>query len=104
MLNHMTLIQLKNDFHHSNALSPQGQKYYDEDNTLRFVKYVGDDKYTLEGSPALDPFEKGFRQIQIFAKHCIKTGAAPNSLFAVADHALGTPYEGKIIGKLEDWV
>jgi hypothetical protein len=39
----------------------------------------------------------------MFARHCIKAGAKPDTLFAVADHALGTPYEGKIIGKLENW-
>lgn len=92
------------DFHHSYALSIEGSKYYDDDNTLRFVKNVGDDKYTLEGSPALDPFGKGFMQVQIFARHCINAGATPDTLIAVADHALGTPYEGKIIGKLKDWI
>jgi len=94
----------KYDFHHSYALSPQGQKYYDDDDTLRFVKYFGDSMYTLEGSPALDPFKKGFSQIKIFARYCVKAGSAPETLFAVADHELGTPYEGKIIGRLEDWV
>lgn len=94
----------KYDFHHSNALSPKGQKYYDDDGTLRFVKYYGDCKYTLEGSPALDPFNKGLRQIRIFARYCVEAGSTPDTQLAVADHALGTPYEGKIIGKLEDWV
>jgi hypothetical protein len=92
------------DFHHSYALSPEGSKYYDDDDTLRFVKYYGDDEYTLEGSPALDPFNMGSKQIQIFAKYCIEAGASPNTPVTVADHALGTPYEGKNIGTLKDWV
>ncbi|MGC7872090.1 hypothetical protein ACPUYX_11240 [Desulfosporosinus sp. SYSU MS00001] len=93
----------KFDFHHSYALSPLGQRYYDDDYTLRFVKYAGDNKYTLEGSPALDPFDKGFKQIRIFAQYCVNEGVSPDTFIAVADHALGTPYEGKVIGKLEDW-
>ena len=92
------------DYHHQYALSQEGLKYYDSDNTLRFVKYSGDSIYTLEGSPALDPFGKGYIQIKLFAKHCVSLGADTNTPIRVADHALKTEYEGRIIGTLQEWV
>jgi len=92
------------DFHHSFALSSTGNKYYDEEGTLRFVRYSNSDVYTLEGSPALDPFNKGFEQIKNFAKHVVANGADLAIEITVLDHKLGTEYDGKKLGTLENWI
>lgn len=91
------------DYHHNYTLSPKGIRYYYKDNTLRIVRYANEDKYTLEGSPVLDPFGKGFDQIRIFARHCLEYGAEPDVLIKVADHKLGTKYDGEILGSLKLW-
>lgn len=96
-------VASENDFHHSYCLSSQGIRYYRTEGTLRFVRYDNDPCYTLEGTPALSPFEQGFRQIQWFAKHCLQQGADPSTPIEVLDHGLGTPYEGKSLGTLQDW-
>lgn len=92
------------DYHHQYALSSKGLDYYDKQGTLRFVKYFGDNKYTLEGSPALDPFGVGYNYIRLFAKHCSDLGASLDTAIRIADHKLNTEYEGKEIGTLKDWL
>lgn len=94
----------KFDFHHSLALSEKGCKEYDKKETLRFVMYKGTNTYTLEGEPALDPFNNGFKQVQLFVKHALEKGATPDIKIKVAEHYLNTKWEGKLIGKLKDWI
>lgn len=94
----------ENDFHHSFCLSEKGLHLYDDDdNTLRFIMYAGDDYYTLEGNTSLDPFNTGYRQIKAFVEHVLKNGAKKNTKVKIAQHHLNTEYENKFIGTLEDW-
>lgn len=92
------------DFHHSLVLSKKGNKYYNEKDTLRFVRYTNSNVYTLEGSPALDPFNKGFEQIKIFVNHVLANGADPEIKLEVLDHKLEEEYDGKQLGKLKNWI
>ena len=94
----------KFDFHHSFALSERGCEEYDKNETLRFVMYKGTNTYTLEGEPALDPFHNGFKQVQLFAKHVLEKGATPDIQIEIGEHYLNTEWEGKLIGKLKDWI
>lgn len=94
----------KHDFHHSFALSEKGCEIYNQKNTLRFVIYRGTALYVLEGSPSLDPFEKGYDQIKLFVSHALDNGADPELEIEVAEQYLGTKWEGKRIGKLLDWI
>lgn len=94
----------KFDFHHSLALSERGCKVYEKNDTLRFVMYKGTNTYTLEGEAALDPFNEGFKQVQLFVNHVLQNGANPNIEIEVAQHYLNTEWEGRRIGKLKDWV
>lgn len=91
------------DFHHSFALSQKGCQIYDEPNTLRFIMYKGTNTYILEGSPSLDPFNKGYNQIKLFVAHVIGEGASLSTKIEVAEHYLNTEWEGKQIGTLKDW-
>jgi len=92
------------DFHHSYVLSKEGITYYNSPNTLRFVRYSNSNIYTLEGSPSLDPFNKGFDQIKIFVNHVLVNGADPEIEIKVLDHELGTEYDGKKLGRLKNWI
>lgn len=93
----------ESDFHHSYALSPEGADVYNSDDTLRFVRYGNEKAYTLEGNPSLDPFGKGFKQIQQFADHVIENGASKDIPVKVAQQHLGTEFEGKTIGTVGDF-
>lgn len=94
---------LEHNFHHSFIMSSQDKKGIDYDSTLRFAKLEGEDFYTLEGEPALEPYTVGKNQISIFAGHCIEKGVNPNTKIKIKDHKLGTYYEGLFIGCLKDF-
>lgn len=91
------------DFHHSFALTEKGCEVYESDDTLRFVMYKGTNKYNLLGEPALDPFDKGRKQIKLFVKHVLDNGASEETEIEVAQHQLNTEWEGRVIGRLKDW-
>lgn len=92
----------ENQNRHYQCLSSEGRKYYERDDTLRFILggWNGS-SYLLLGEPALDPFNTGRHQIEAFATHAIQQGASPQTKVVVGNHHLGTKYEGKIIGRLE---
>jgi hypothetical protein len=92
-----------NDFHHSFIMESKDLEEFDYDQALRFVKLAGEDYYTLEGEPALEPFTSGKKQINIFATHCIENGVNPDTKIKIKDHKLNTRYEGLFIGKLKDF-
>lgn len=96
----------ENDFHHSFCLSGEGLKYYDSDETLRFVLNGPHNGYenlhiALEGNPALDPFKSGKKQIKQMCELYLSFGADENISLKVEDHCLGTRYENEIIGSLK---
>lgn len=93
---------VKYNFHHSFIMSLKGNSNINYDNTLRFVQLEGENFYTLEGEPALEPRTIGKKQISIFAAHCIEKGVNPNTRVKIKDHKLGTYYEGLVIGCLKD--
>jgi len=94
---------LKHNFHHSFIMSSKDKKEINYDLALRFVKLQGEEFYTLEGEPALEPYKLGRKQISIFAKYCIEHGSNPNTRVKIKDHKLGTRYEGLTIGCLKDF-
>ena len=69
---------------------------YELDSTLRY-KILGD--IVLSGEPALDPFDS-FQVKQVLA---LLNHLPPDTLVIVAQHYLGTEYEGRSIGPLSDW-
>ena len=99
----------KADFHHSHAV--QDLDAYDADNTLRYVRLGYSDtgemseKSTIEvtGSPALDPYGKGRKQITAMAKDLIDKGAPPDLQIVVGDMGLDHEMEKTTIGPLSDF-
>lgn len=94
---------LKHKFHHSFIMSSKEKKSIDYDQALRFVKLEGEDFYTLEGEPSLEPYSTGRKQISAFAAYCIENGVNPNTRLRIKDHKLGTRYEGLVVGCLKDF-
>jgi len=94
---------VKHNFHHTFIMSSSDKKEINYDSALRFVKLDGEEFYTLEGEPALDPHIVGKKQISIFAEYCIKNGIDHNTKLKIKDHKLGTYYEGLFIGCLKDF-
>lgn len=94
---------VKHNFHHTFIMSSQDKKEIDYDSALRFVKLENEDFYTLEGEPALDPHTIGKKQISFFAAHCIENGVDPNTRVKIRDHKLGTFYENRFVGCLNDF-
>ncbi|MFZ5967188.1 MAG: hypothetical protein ACOYVK_08430 [Bacillota bacterium] len=66
--------------------------------------YKGTDTYTLEGEPALDPFHKGRNQIKQFVQHVLENGASEDTKIEIAQHHWNTEWEGKVVGRLKDWM
>jgi hypothetical protein len=93
-----------NDFHHSFIMASKTLGDYNYDDTLRFVKLPGENYYTLEGEPALEPYTTGKNQICAFAVHCISKGIDPNTRIKIKDHKLDTTYEGAFIGSLKKFI
>jgi len=94
----------KHNFHHTFIMSSQDKKEIDYDSALRFVKLDGEEFYTLEGEPALEPRTTGKKQISFFATYCVENGVDSNTKVKIKDHKLGTYYEGQFIGCLKDFI
>ena len=100
----------KFDFHHNFIMSQKAittMEDIDDNNALRFIHYnkcTQHDKntYTLEGEPALDPFNKGAKQIKKFVEHVLENGADPTMEVEVLNHHLGSIWEGKTLGTLSE--
>jgi len=93
------------DWHHTNAM-----KLYDDweaDSTLRFVRDINHgtlrNRIILRGGAVLDPYGKGEKQIVELAKRLKKEGAPGDLEFKVDQMLLGTDFEGKTIGTIDDW-
>lgn len=93
------------DYHHSNLV--KNLDNYDLDSTLRFVRMGGENRFTLTGDAALDPYHPhSKKQIEMLSKTLQERGADPNANFLISDMALPfneAPYQNKEIGKLSDW-
>lgn len=92
------------DYHHSHLVKDMDA--YDQDSTLRFVRMSSENKYTIAGDAAIDPFEstQNVKQIQTLARKLIDAGADPQAPIIVEDMALPkveAPYQGKAIGTLQ---
>lgn len=94
---------VNNNFHHAFIISSKYKNEIDYDSALRFVKLDGEEFYTLEGEPALEPHTIGKKQISFFAAHCIEHGVNPYTRLKIKDHKLGTYYEGMFVGCLKDF-
>lgn len=93
-----------NDFHHSFIMDSKTLGEFNYDETLRFVQLPGENYYTLEGEPALEPYTIGKKQICYFATHCVSKGIDPNTRIKIKDHKLDTRYEGTFIGALKNFI
>jgi len=96
----------RSDYHHLFALSPRACDYFDDDATLRWIWYADDYHnkiITLEGHPSLDPFRSGRGQISQMSDELISGGIPPDIGLRVGQQYLGTEFEGKVIGRLEDF-
>lgn len=93
------------DYHHSFLVKNLDD--YDKDSSLRFVRMGGENRFTLTGDSAIDPYHpESKEQISMLAKKLIDSGADPNAPFVISDMALPfeqAPYQNKEIGKLSDW-
>ena len=93
------------DYHHSNLVKDLNE--YDKDSTLRFVRNNSENRYSLLGDSAIDPYHPDSKkQITELAKLLQQKGADPNAPFVIEHMALPhteAPYQGKEIGKLSDW-
>lgn len=92
-----------NGWHHSHLFSDKGLEAFDNDSTLRFLRYNSDDIVTLEGAPSLDPFESGWNLISKLCQHLIEKGMSSNIPVEIMQQNMGTEFEGKIIGTLSDF-
>ena len=92
--------------HHSLILDEEDYKIWEsEDDNLRFVYYHTSNMIGLKGNPSLYPFEKGnYDMITTLIRYLTKNGLPIDTKIFIENQYLGTDYEGKMVGTLEDWI
>jgi hypothetical protein len=93
------------DYHHSFLVKDIDA--YDDDNALRFVRNGSENRYSLLGNSAIDPYHpESKKQISTLSKELQLKGADPNAPFVIENMGFSkdvAPYQNKEIGKLSDW-
>lgn len=89
------------DWHHSMVV--QDIDAWDADDTLRYVRQGDSNQVNVAGTPALDPYGRGRRQLDQMAREMLNAGADPDIRVVVENMALGHEMEGADLGALSDW-
>ena len=86
------------------AMSEDMADAFDDDASLRFVRFGDAREIQIKGNSALDPMGKGKAQIRELAIKLKEEGMPGNFKIRVEEVGLHTDYEGQIIGTIDQWI